>query len=331
METDHRNFVPGSRVLAYHGPLVYEAKVLKYHEVGLAVVDVEEDKSEPLAKNKIPAFLLDKNAYFLHYKGWNPKWDEWVSSERIIEFNNDNLGLSRELRNARKKTVERLDLGKEAKAEAAEQKIRRGKKKDSSEALKRSLDASRELSRSNGTSRKRHKTETRSGYEIMLPFSPKLKCIMVDDWEIVTKDRKVIDPETTTPVADILQKYLEWKSARQSDELSRTTNEAVSGLKVLFDETFGVDLLYKFERLQYSELLRTRKSACASAIYGVEHLLRLLISLPGRVAQTTMDAVSVNIMMSQMSQLLDYIDENMATLGSSYMNVSSQYDRVARV
>ncbi|GEQ68717.1 hypothetical protein JCM33374_g2385 [Metschnikowia sp. JCM 33374] len=366
MEAEKQKFVPGSKVLAYHGPLVYEAKVVKYHQQGSEVVEVEEDKSEPLHKNKIPAFLLEVNAYFLHYKGWNPKWDEWVSSERIIEFNNDNLGLSRELRHARKKTVERLDSGKEAKAEAAEQKSKRGRRKDSSEASTRKPESSRHQQKSRepssretsskehaskehtskehqkplkehprsagptGPGRKRQKLDHRSGYEVMLPFSPRLKCVMVDDWELITKDRKLVDPGSTTSVAILLKQYLEWKRPQQSEELTRTTAEAVSGLRVLFDQTFGLDLLYKFERLQYSELLRTRKNLEPSSVYGVEHLLRLLITLPGRVAQTAMDAVSVNIMMGQMRDLVAYIDENMGEIGSSYMNVSSQYDRVAR-
>lgn len=331
---EKHKFAPGTRVLAYHGPLVYEAKVVKYHEEGLDFVEVEEEKNEPLSKNKIPGFLLDRNAYFLHYKGWNPKWDEWVSSERIIEYNNDNLGLSRELRNARKKPVERLDSGKEAKAEAAEQKIRRGRKKESSAdapARKPSIEHIKEQPRLNGTGRKRQKTESQSGYEVMLPFSPKLKCVMVDDWEMITKDRKLVNLETTTPVAKILQEYYEWKAPQQTEDLSATTNEALGGLKVLFDQTFGLDILYKFERLQYSEVLRTRKNVEPSSVYGIEHLLRLLITLPGRVAHTAMDAISINVMMGQMLELLEYFDENMATLGSSYMNVSSQYDRVARV
>ncbi|OBA20934.1 MRG-domain-containing protein [Metschnikowia bicuspidata var. bicuspidata NRRL YB-4993] len=327
-----QNFIPGSKVLAYHGPLVYEAKVLKYHKEGLELVDVEEEKSEPLDKNKIPGFLLDKNAYFLHYKGWNPKWDEWVSSERIIEFNDDNLGLSRELRNARKKTVERLDSGKEAKAEAAEQKSRRGRRKNApTEASTNHSGPSKDQSKPNSNGRKRQKTEPHAGYEVMLPFSPRLKCVMVDDWELITKDRKLVNLETVTPVLTILKEYYEWKRAGQSIELTRTTEEALSGLKILFDQTFGLDLLYKFERLQYSELFRTRKNFEPSNVYGCEHLLRLIITLPGRVSQTVMDAMSVNIMMGQMSDLLEYIDANMATLGSSYMNVSSQYDRVARM
>lgn len=31
-----------------------------------------------------------KVQYFVHYKGWKNKWDEWVNNDRILAVNADN-------------------------------------------------------------------------------------------------------------------------------------------------------------------------------------------------------------------------------------------------
>ena len=54
-------FHANERVLAFHGPLIYEAKVQK----------VSSDGS---------------SKYFIHYHGWNKNWDEWVPEPRILKY-----------------------------------------------------------------------------------------------------------------------------------------------------------------------------------------------------------------------------------------------------
>lgn len=327
MGEEHEVFRPGANVLAYHGPLVYEAKVLKYHEKSKLFVEVGEDKSELLDMNRIPGFLFDKNAYFLHYKGWNNKWDEWVSSERVLEFNDDNLGLSRELRNARKKTIDRLDSGREVEAEVAEKKAKRGKKRAGAPNGQSADSAENGKS---GPGRKKQKSDAKHGYEVMIPFKPRLKSILVDDWELVTKDRKLVNLETIVSVERILDEYSQWRKTIEEAETHRSTEEAMNGLRLYFDSTLSVDLLYRFERLQYSNLLTLEPTMVPSQRYGLEHLLRLLVTLPARLSQVRMDTISINILLSHVKRLLGFLDENLDIFGSSYMNTSPQYDRIAR-
>lgn len=317
-------FRPGSKALAYHGPLVYEAKVLKVHEEGKTFVEIGDGKTEPLLANKIPAFLREKDAYFLHYKGWSSKWDEWVSSERIMEFNDDNLGLSRELRNARKKTIERLDSGRERDEDEANNLSKKRKKN-----VKASTPLLREGGRANGVSR-RKRPDPRHSYEVVLPIRPRLKCILVDDWEIITRDRKLVDLESTTPVSVILQTYLKFKQETVTEEEYEIVKESTVGLRTYFDECFCLHLMYRFERLQYIEEINRMGAFNPSDMYGLEHLLRLLVSIPGLAAQTPMNSISLNVLMKQMEELLDFLDGNLETFGSSYHNVSPQYDRLSR-
>ena len=54
-------FTADEKVLCYHGPLLYEAKILKHKKEG------------------------GSYNYFVHYQGWNRNWDEWVAETRIMK------------------------------------------------------------------------------------------------------------------------------------------------------------------------------------------------------------------------------------------------------
>ena len=58
---ENPRFVEGERILCFHGPLIYEAKIQKVE-----------------TKNK-------QTKYFIHYHGWNKNWDEWVAEPRILK------------------------------------------------------------------------------------------------------------------------------------------------------------------------------------------------------------------------------------------------------
>lgn len=332
--SEKERFPPGSQVLAYHGPLVYEAKVLKFRERGKLFVEIGEGQSEPLEQNKIPLFLQDGDAYFLHYKGWSPKWDEWVSNERVMEFNDDNLGLSRELRNARKRAIERLDPSKEKKKTVKEEPKEKKKRKlpsvaPGSAASNGGAETAKQTS--NGNGRKKPKTEPKGpSYEIMMPLRPNLKCLLVDDWEFMTKDHKLIDLDTAIPVRRILEDFYDDQKTKVGEDVLRTVKEAVDGLALYFDKLLRFNLLYRFERLQYSQHLEKDPNLDATDLYGVEHLLRLLVTLPGQTAQTSMNSIALNTLMAQMRELSIFIDENITKYASTYMNASPSYDRLAR-
>ena len=53
----------GDTVLAYHGPMIYEAKVLKVESIASGA-----------------------KRYYVHYQGWNKKWDEWVDDNRCVSL-----------------------------------------------------------------------------------------------------------------------------------------------------------------------------------------------------------------------------------------------------
>lgn len=61
-------FLSGDSLLCYHGPMLYEAKCLKRRKTS-------DGKAQ----------------YFIHYKGWNSKWEEWVDDDRVLAVNAVNM------------------------------------------------------------------------------------------------------------------------------------------------------------------------------------------------------------------------------------------------
>ncbi|KAI8074909.1 MRG-domain-containing protein [Gongronella butleri] len=65
------------KVLCFHGPLIYEAKILKR--------TVDTDEPEPSA------------LYRVHYQGWHKRYDEWVDDTRLHPITEETLALQRRL------------------------------------------------------------------------------------------------------------------------------------------------------------------------------------------------------------------------------------------
>ena len=105
MSAPTTTFTQNERVLCYHGPMIYEAKILKIDNW---------DEATTRTGSVGPHF-------FVHYKGWKQtrvsvtfplndaqflmslsycRWDEWVPAARLLKYNETNLELAKTLKNA---------------------------------------------------------------------------------------------------------------------------------------------------------------------------------------------------------------------------------------
>ncbi|CAK7894484.1 chromatin modification-related protein Eaf3p [[Candida] anglica] len=384
-------FKPGSKVLAYHGPLVYEAKVLQSYEAGKTFTEDVDGHHVPLTDALSEELRVD-HAYFLHYKGWKPKWDEWVSRSRVMPVTEETLALQKELKSrlTKKKAVPAAAAAAAATGGAgaggstttttggagdtSKKRPRGSTTNDGPGSRAKGTGGSSSggtsgsgataggggtgAGGSTGSSSKRKRS---SGADISIHITPKIKYVLVDDWENITKQKMLVNVPAKVSARDILEDYREFaksdddvssplapqelkqeapppqsrglrqRAAQQSGTPAETVDEIVTGLETYFNQALGLTLLYKFERLQYLKLLKGRhEGESVASIYGMEHLLRLFTILPGLIAQTTMDPVSIKALTAECDRVLQFIDDNMAKYSNGYINVSPDYENLAQ-
>lgn len=122
----------------------------------------------------------------------------------------------------------------------------------------------------------------RPAVKIFLPEL--LKAALVDDWEKVTRENRLVPLPSKAPVSLFLDDYTaaETLNRRPGSAESDILSEVVAGVREYFNNCLGRMLLYKQERPQWQEIHAqfikgTGELAGKSVadVYGVEHLCRL--------------------------------------------------------
>lgn len=210
-------------------------------------------------------------SFFVHYQGWNSRWDRWASDGELVPD-----------------TPENRKTHLKPKEPAV-----------SSPSKKRKTDSS------SSTGRKRKSTDSAPKVVKMyeeyceLPFT--LKTILVDENAYITRKgfdsphfydlephhrpaRSVHVLPANVTVKQVLQHYLKKRGgSKQEDEMKREiVRRFCHGLGILFDEALPVCLLYPEEHPQYEFFRRSdaTKDKRPCEIYGCEFLLRLFARLP---------------------------------------------------
>ena len=132
------------------------------------------------------------------------------------------------------------------------------------------------------TSSQEETFQTKRAVRIYMP--DRLKSLLVDDWENITKNLQLVQLPSSKPAAVILDEYFAFATSTGSRNSTETDilEEVIQGLKEYFNKSLGRLLLYRFEREQFYDIsiqveqpTNDLAGKTMSEIYGGEHLLRL--------------------------------------------------------
>ncbi|KAJ7159853.1 MRG-domain-containing protein [Mycena crocata] len=316
------SYSAGENVLCYHGPLIYVAKILKTQTV--------DEKNTITGK--------EGWHYFVHYKGWKTTWDEWVPAARLLKDNEVNRALQKSLQK---------DAPATAAAARSHPKASTSTSKEtgtgtSASATTRS--GTRKETGTRGTKRGRDDADGVRRPEMKLNIPEQIKVKLVDDWETVTKDNKLVTLPRDPTVEDLLKQfeaYLKETKPPHLKDPEKLAPTVVSGLQVYFDRSLANHLLYRFERPQYTNVrakyitgqeVVIGQEKEMSEIYGAEHLLRMLVTLPTMIAQSSLDAESTDMVRDYVNELLTWmLQEQSRIFQSEYVDHASiGYQNIAR-
>ncbi|XP_041000870.1 protein MRG1 isoform X1 [Juglans microcarpa x Juglans regia] len=267
----------GEKVLAYHGPRIYEAKVQK----------AERRKKEW--------------RYFVHYLGWNKNWDEWVGVDRLMKHTEENVMKQQAL--DKKQGVDKNP--KSGRSAQTKPKSSADAKLDK-EDLKNNVSKGKKRKSDSGAEKDNVSLEKL--VRIQIPST--LRKQLVDDWEFVTQQDKLVKLPRSPTVDDILTKYLEYRS-KKDGMMTDSIGEILKGIRCYFDKALSVMLLYKKERKQYHEAVVDNVSP--STIYGAEHLLRLFVKLPELLAYVNIEEETLTRLQQKLLDFLKFLQKNHST------------------
>ncbi|XP_067091017.1 mortality factor 4-like protein 1 [Osmerus mordax] len=314
-------FQEGERVLCFHGPLLYEAKCVR--------TNIKEKQIK----------------YFIHYSGWNKNWDEWVPESRVLKYVDSNLQKQKELQKANQDHyVEGRMRGVAPSKKIPPPPPPKGidvkakKNKQKTPGAGEGTSAGGELPYPPRKKRARVDPTVESDetfinrVEVKVKIPEELKPWLVDDWDLITRQKQLYHLPAKKNVEAVLEDYASYKKSRgNSDNKEYAVNEVVAGVREYFNVMLGTQLLYKFERPQYADILANYPDSSMSQIYGAPHLLRLFVRIGAMLAYTPLDEKSLALLLSYLQDFLKYLVKNSTTLFSStdYEVAPPEYHRKA--
>ncbi|KAB0405619.1 hypothetical protein E2I00_010295 [Balaenoptera physalus] len=184
----------GERVLCFHGPLLYEAKP---KISGMMHYEVKGVLSILFLCVKVA--IKDKQVkYFIHYSGWNKNWDEWVPESRVLKYVDTNLQKQRELQKANQKTKKN--------------KQKTPGNGDGGSTSETPQPPRKKRARVDPTVENEETFMNRVEVKVKIP--EELKPWLVDDWDLITRQKQLFYLPAKKNVDSILEDYANYKKSR---------------------------------------------------------------------------------------------------------------------
>ena len=167
------------------------------------------------------------------------------------------------------------------------------------------------------------------GQEIVIELPEDLKTVLVDDYDYLERQRKLVNIPARYSLEDLISDYCDY---RKEDTVGRVGREEVcSGLRDYFNCTLGSQLLYKFERVQYADTLKDHTGSLMSSVYGPVHLLRLFTRLGPMLTCADIQEEELEKLVVHVNDLVLYLHERRKELFlvSDYGTATPEYHRRA--
>lgn len=236
----------GDRVLCYHGPKLYEAKVITdmlivFHN--RSVLILRFFKFKILSKRKSTLSITKdgrastsvapcKHRLYLFIF----RWDEWVGIERLVDYNDKGLDLQKSL----------AALHSNVNDQPTE------------------LEPSVSLTTQSNSSVCELPTNNKSEVPVMFKLGKNFKFYSSFDWNQIMKKSKILAAPVERSAADFLHSF---SKQENSQEMSLFVDNLIKYL----DVAIGKGLLYRQERLHYLSLDRNKP---LSSLFGPMILVR---------------------------------------------------------
>lgn len=281
----------GDKIICEHKGLKYEAKIMN-------------DRNNPDSLEKTP-----EKQFFIHYQGWSKNWDEWVDESRIFQYNEANIALMKEQRTSQSRSKGVGSIRKKAPP------INSGPSPTGGTAISQQNQSVSSTISSQGSISESLILEPEGPIqldkEVKIKIPDEMKNWLIDDDNQI-KNKKLSSLPARIPIATILKDFVNYKktSTKSPGDKEVVLNELTLGVKHYFNVMLGAHLLYKFERLQYQNVLKDHgKDVDLTAHYGVIHLARLFTKIGRPLAATSLDSQSIQTLVNYIQDLLKFISK----------------------